>query len=385
MPMSTDTNSRLRKVMMQELTLYASPVSLYSGKARSYLIKAGIPYSEISPGNAHYREQVLPKAGGATMPTIELADGTVVRDGTRIFDHFEAGESQFAPQSPCQSVVSLLFDVIGSEGLLRPAMHYRWNFPDSNDAFLKRHFEMLAPEGIDASQMAEAGMQRMRMAGVAFGTSPENLAGIESFYESLLERLDAHFATSGYLLGGKPSIGDFGLIAPLYAHLGRDPYSLALMQRKAIHVFRWVERMKRPELDIGELKNAIADYRADDEIPETLVSVLQHMATDFVPETGAAAEAINRWLGANSPTAGTPIPRAVSEMAEFEAAGLKLKALAQPYRFFLLKRVQEAVTALDDQAKERVDDLLARCQMADVLTARLDREMGWADNREVWL
>jgi len=282
-------------------------------------------------------------------------------------------------------VVSLLFDVIGSEGLLRPAMHYRWNFPDSNEAFLKRHFEMLAPEGIDASQMAEAGMQRMRMAGMAFGATPENFAGIESLYESLLERLDAHFATSGYLLGGKPSIGDFGLIAPLYAHLGRDPYSLALMQRKAIHVFRWVERMNRPELDIGELKNAVADYRADDEVSDTLVSVLQHMATDFVPETGAAAEAINRWLGANSPAAGTPIPRAVSEMAEFEAAGMKINAIAQPYRLFLLKRVQEAVSALDGQTRERVDDLLARCNMTDVLTAKLDREIGWADNREVWL
>ena len=370
---------------MQELTLYASPVSLYSGKARSYLIKAGIPYRELPPGGAHFREQVLPKAGGATMPTIELADGSVVRDGTRIIDHFEASESRFAPQSPCQSVVSLLFDVIGSEGLLRPAMHYRWNFPDTNDAFLKRHFEMLAPVGIDASPMAEAGMQRMRMAGVAFGASPDNFAGIESLYESFLELLDAHFATSGYLLGGKPSIGDFGLLAPLYAHLGRDPYSLALMQKKALHVFRWVERMNRPELDTGELPNDDGDYRADDEIPETLVSVLKHMATDFVPETLSAAEAINSWLGANSPAAGTPIPRAVSEMAEFEAAGLKVKAIAQPYRFFLLRRVQEAVAALDEQARERVEDLLGRCSMADVLNAELDREIGWTDNREVWL
>lgn len=370
---------------MQEHILYAVPFSLYSGKARSYLIKAGVPFREISPADAHYHEQVLPKAGGQSVPTIELADGTVVRDGTRIIDHFEAGESRFAPQSPCQSVVSLLFDVIGSEGLLRPAMHYRWNFPDANDAFLKRHFETMAPEGFDASQMAEAGMGRMRMAGMAMGATPENLAGIESLYESLLERLDAHFETSGYLLGGKPSIGDFGLIAPLYAHLGRDPYPLALMQKQAIHVFRWVERMNRPNSDIGDLKNAVADYRADDEIPETLVSVLHHMATDFVPETLAAAEAINRWLGANSPTAGTPMPRAVSELAEFEAADLKVKAIAQPYRFFLLNRVQEAAAALGDPERERVDDLLARCHMTDVLTAKLDREIGWADNREVWL
>lgn len=159
---------------MQEHARYAVPFSLYSGKARSYLIKAGIRYRETSPANAHYQERVLPKAGGPSIPAIELADETVVRDGTRIIDHFEAGESRLAPQSPCQSVASLLFDGIGSEGLLRPAMHYRWNFPDANEAFIERHFEMLAPEGLDASQMAEAGMQRMRMAGVAFGAAPGN-------------------------------------------------------------------------------------------------------------------------------------------------------------------------------------------------------------------
>ena len=370
---------------MQEHTLYAVPFSLYSGKARSYLIKAGIPFRELSPAHVHYQEQVLPKAGGKSVPTIELADGAVIRDGTRIIDHFEAAESRFAPKTPCQSVVSLLFDVIGSEGLLRPAMHYRWNFPEDNEAFIKRHFETLAPDGLDASQMAEAGMGQMRMASLAFGASPENQPGIESLYESLLELLDAHFATSGYLLGGKPAIGDFGMIAPLYAHLGRDPYSLALMQKKAIQVFRWVERMNRPGLDIGDLRDAVGDYRADDEIPESLVSVLQHIAKDFVPETLAAASAINQSLAAESPAPGTPMPRGVSQIAQFEAAGMKVNAIAQPYRFFLLKRVQDAVAALDERDRERVDDLLARCHMTDVLTARLDREIGWTDNREVWL
>ncbi|HIG02467.1 MAG TPA: hypothetical protein EYQ66_14355 [Myxococcales bacterium] len=65
--------------------------------------------------------------------------------------------------------------------------------------------------------------------------------------------------------------------------------------------------------------------------------------------------------------------------------GLELKAIAQPYRFFLLKRVQEAVAARDDWARECVDDLLARCNRADVLMARLDRKIGWADNRKVCL
>ncbi len=73
---------------MQEHTLYAVPFSLYSGKARSYLIKAGIPFREMAPSDPHYHERVLPQAGRQSLPTIELAEGTVVRDGTQIIDHF---------------------------------------------------------------------------------------------------------------------------------------------------------------------------------------------------------------------------------------------------------------------------------------------------------
>ena len=47
---------------------------------------------------------------------------------------------------------------------------------------------------------------------------------------------------------------DFGLIAPMYAHLGRDPYPLALMQSRAIHVFRWVERMNRSATSVIPVK-----------------------------------------------------------------------------------------------------------------------------------
>ena len=37
-----------------------------------------------------------------------------------------------------------------------------------------------------------------------------------------------NFDAYPYLLGGKPSIGDFGMIAPLYGHLGRDAKPLAM-------------------------------------------------------------------------------------------------------------------------------------------------------------
>lgn len=45
------------------VTLYGTPLSLYTGHARSYLIKAGINYRETTPTTTHFLKDVVPKAG----------------------------------------------------------------------------------------------------------------------------------------------------------------------------------------------------------------------------------------------------------------------------------------------------------------------------------
>ena len=139
---------------MKKTTLYGSALSLYTGRARSYLIKAGIDYCEVIPNTPYFAKNVLPKAGGRqSIPTIELSDGTVIRDGAAIIDHFEnASQNGFSPTSPKQRILSLLLDVIGAEGLLRPAMHYRWNFAEENLKFLEFHFESMMPDRPDRKE-----------------------------------------------------------------------------------------------------------------------------------------------------------------------------------------------------------------------------------------
>jgi len=46
---------------MQSITLYGVPHSMYTGRARSYLIKAGIPFRERAPSSKHFRKVVVPK------------------------------------------------------------------------------------------------------------------------------------------------------------------------------------------------------------------------------------------------------------------------------------------------------------------------------------
>ena len=147
---------------MSPVILYGSPMSLYTGRARSYLIKAHIDYREEPPISRHYFETVIDMAGGRrSLPTIELPDGTVIRDGVAIVDHFENERGHpFSPSSPKQRIVSRLFDVIGAEGLIRPAMHYRWNFGDQNFDFLRFQFQAIVASNPVAG--AEQIMQYMQ-------------------------------------------------------------------------------------------------------------------------------------------------------------------------------------------------------------------------------
>ncbi len=373
-------------------TLYAIPPSLFAGKARSYLIKNRIAYEEVSPQTKHFEQVVLPKAGGRnSMPTNESEDGVVVRDGAAILDHFEAQNGhRSTPQTPRQRVVSQLIDVIAMEWLMRPTTHYRWNYVEENGDLIPYHFTTMTPVGRDPRRHGELLMKAMTQWTEILGCTPETIPGIERRYEALLPLLSQHFEAMPYLLGGRPCIGDYSLIAPFFGHLGRDPKPLSMMQATAIHLFRWVERMNRPGLAhvdyVEDGEEIFGDsFLPDDQVPQTLIAVLRHLAIDFVPETVASAETINGWLARKTQLeGGTPVKRYVGS-AEFEVEGETLHAVAQPYRHFLLNRVQSTFDALAPEDRRNVEAMLDDCHMTPVLDARLTRGIGRANNLEVWL
>jgi hypothetical protein len=107
-----------------------------------------------------------------------------------------------------------------------------------------------------------------------------------------------------------------------------------------------------------------------------------------VPETRAAADCINHWLAEKPPETGTSAVLRLGDaigMAQFSVQGQSVSALAQAHRFYLLQRVHAVYDALDADGKDNVEKMLAECGMAELLTTRLDRQLGRADNLEVWL
>jgi hypothetical protein len=283
-------------------------------------------------------------------------------------------------------------EFFGGEGLLRPAMHYRWNFDDDNLDFILQQFGLfalpqVAPE--ERGEMALHAAGRMRKAAVMFGVTPETAPQIEAAYEETLAELDAHFTSQPYLLGGAPTIGDYGLFAALFAHLGRDPHPLRMMQEKAQMLFRWTERMRNPSADMVEFLGRDESLLAQDAIPDTLKVLLRRVAADYLPEVEAMIAMSNDWLAEHRPAknemvGGESLGRGIG-MCQFAWRGVDINAVVMPYRIFMLQRIQDAYDKLGAADQKQVDALLAETGLEAMLTARCDRRVERQNHREVWV
>ena len=265
-------------------------------------------------------------------------------------------------------------------------MHYRWNFPEVNDAFIERNFADGLRPGAPADQALEAaqqGMNRMRMAAAAFGVSPETIPLIESAYLELLELLQAHLGRAPYLLGGRPSLADYGLIAPLYAHLSRDPHPSLLMKQRAHRVWRWTERMNARNAEHGGISSGSSDFFGNDDVPDSLKAILRHAAEDLVPETEATARFIDDWLEAHDDIEEGAILERGLGLCRFEFRGRTIHALAQPYRIFLLQRLQDACNAMLADDRRSIEELLREVGLGPLLEIRTRRRVERAHHREV--
>ena len=366
--------------------LFGMPASLYTARARSYLIKQRIAFEEAIPADPAWPE-ITRRIGRWIIPVLQLPDGEIVQDGVAIIDHFEA---QGVPlpadaDTPVHRAIGQLFELFGGEGLLRPAMHYRWNFDADNIDFLRRDFVSSLMPGANAeteTAIFAASSGRMRKAGASFGVGAATAETIEQSYHALLGLLDAHFAIHPYLLGGRPTRGDYGLIAPLHAHLARDPHPSAIMKRGYHRVWRWVERMNVPHAQHDGLAPHGDALIADDGVPPTLLALLRFIAEDFQPELAAHVAFANDWLAARPDLAAgsngldDPGARGIG-MASFDWRGHAIATAVLPYRFWLLERLQHS-------AMPEVTVLFEDVGLGAMLTMRTSRPVQRSGNLEVW-
>lgn len=367
--------------------LYGMSASLFTGKVRAYLLHNGVPFIERGAGHPSFTQEIVPKIGRWIIPVLVTPGGEIIQDGTEIIDRLDAeglSRQPVRPKDPTMRAVSHLFELFGAEGLLRPAMHYRWNFDADNLNFLKVNFSEAFPPGLTPQQqsaMFDQSSGRMRKAGTAFGVSDATATTIEVAYAEFLDLLEAHLSTSYFLLGGYPTLGDYGLMNGLYAHLSRDPKPAAIMKRRAPNVFAWTERMMREPRQEHRLVGAPDGIF--NQVPETLSALMRFVAQDFLPELQAHTHYLERWLSEQVEPTNAPMDRSLG-MVEFEWRGHTIRTAAMPYRNWMIQRLTDSVDASASSDRAQTRDLFAATGLLPLLDLRLSRRVERRDNREVW-
>jgi glutathione S-transferase len=369
-------------------TLWGAAHSLYTGKVRSYLIKKGLAYRELYPSHPDFQARILPVVKAMVVPVLEAPDGPVIQDSDAIIDHLEAlaPGPAMVPDTPVQRAVALLLNAFGSEYLLPLAMHYRWSYLAQQEHFLRAEFGRAIHTGPDRQARLAAGQGFMAYFGgflPSLGVSEATIPAMEQSYLELLDALDAHFQAWPYLLGGRPSIADFGLMGPLYAHLGRDPVPATLMKTRAPNVYRWTERMNLAGVADGEFPDRPARFFDDDAIAPTLETVLALVFAHWTPGLAADAACFNAWAEHQAaPTRG----RSVSHDGErrihptlgpidYPWRGIVMRRDSAPHGLWLFDRATEAARGLEGKARARLDVLIQRVGGGEAMAIRLTRGM----------
>lgn len=374
-------------------TLWGTPHSLYTGKVRSYLIKKQAPFDDVMSSDPRYLNEVVRHVGHAVIPVVETPTGDVIQDTTAIIDDVEAtlAGPVLHPEGGVQGVVAHILDAFGSNYLLPLAMHYRWSYRDRQDLFLRAEFARALPTSIPHEARLDAAARLMaRFAGFLpnLGVAPAVIPAMEASYAELLAVLETHFRAHPYLLGGRPSLADFGMMAPLYAHLARDPVPAFLMRTTAPAVARWTERMNVAAIPDADYPDPGGAYPADDQIPETLEAVLRVAFAHWTPGLAEDAAQFNRWLAGLADSApGTLVShngerRVHPHVGRISYAwrGVTMERGSQPHSLWHFARAQAAAKALDSAAAARLDALLERTGGTAMMAIRTDRAIARENN-----
>ena len=338
---------------LPEATLYAAPISLYSGKARAYLRYKRLPFEEVLPSQRLLNEVIEPRTGVKMIPVLITHDDQAVQDTSLIIDHVEAMAPSWRPVVPegaLQRVAAHLLELYADEWLLMPAMHYRWGYWKTHLGMILREFGELSQPGWPSALYPVAGVPLAlyfglghgRVLGINAATRPE----IERTYEAFLARFETHLERSPYLLGERPTLADFGFMAPLYAHLYRDPVPGQLMRRVAPKVADWVERMNHPEAQtFGALLK-------EDALLPTLSPILRQAVLEQMPVVRDTWRELERWRRDHEGE--TSVPRFVSRH-RFKLGEAESERAAQSYTAWLSQRTFDAVQDLNAEQRARLE------------------------------
>ncbi len=359
-------------------TLYGAPLSLYTGKIRAYLIQKNIPFDEVFSSLRVYKKVIIPATGVRFIPVLQTPEGEFLQDTAVIIDHLEQNFTALPamPKTPTQQLVTRLFEIWADEWMLIPAMHYRWN--KDNFPFIFEEFGKVVLPWAPAFLRAFVGKRlakRFRGFVSVLGITPKTIPAIEQWYEQdVLGHFDKHFSAHDFLLGGSPTLGDYCLMGPLYAHLYRDPVPGALMKSRAPNVAAWVERMNTRQSEYGELVPS-------DTIPDALLPHIERMFNEFWPVLTDTVLSLESWAQSNSDK--KHIPRTIGK-TDFTIGDATDSRAILPFHQWKLQRVIDCYYGFSEKDKSAVDTFLMQVKGFDAMQIEIKKKVTRRNNKLVF-
>lgn len=321
---------------MEPLAVYGVEVSYFTGKLEAYLRYKEIPYERISASPTALRR----RTGVAQIPAVRLADGRWLTDTTPIIAWLESHvpEPPVIPRDPLQAWFSRLLEDYGDEWLWRPAMHYRWDYAADRHLLRRKIADELGggvPLPGFLKRLLISTRQRQYFTR-GDGVTARTWDHVERGYLETLEQLRAILADRPFLLGGVPTLADFGFFGSMFRHFGMDPTPSTIMRETASEVYAWVARVwnARPSRTRGELVAGV---------PADWGPILASIGATHLPQLAANAAA---W-------------KAGRRRFALEVQGVRYENLRTArYRVWCLEQLRAGFEALPEAARAEARALL---------------------------
>lgn len=286
--------------------LYGWLVSPYTAKTRAHLMASRIAYEECTPSVFTLAGKIRKKVGRAIMPTVQTPEGQWLQDSSELFDYFESIHQgpAFVPTTPKQRLLCYLLECFADEWLPMVALHYRWNTPENRTFALSEFSKNGMPYWPSFIRNRVAYSLSSRLTGYLepLGVTKDTLPALEETTKIVIAAVENTLAHHPYLLGTRPSLADFALYGPLWAHLYRDPGSRYLFA-DAPHTVAWFSRLGTSS------SSEQTGYLDEDAIPSSLTPLLKILFDDQWTWIQTLVQAIDTYCAEHPDT--HRVPRAL--------------------------------------------------------------------------
>jgi glutathione S-transferase len=354
------------------LTHYGWPISHFSAKTRSYLTFKGVEFDDCYPTGLRLLFVIQRAVGRVVMPTVRMPNGQWLQDSSAIIDELEARHPTPAihPKGASQQLASYLLEYFADEWMQLTSLHSRWDTP-GNARRAKYDFAHYAfpwlPVWI-AQRFTQPMTEQMLGYQPATGVTDATRPGIDAMLLTLLDAMEQQLGATDYLLGARPSLGDFALYGPLSSHTAHEPDSKHLIAERPA-VGGWLERLSRSVA-------ATREFLPDDHVPEALDPVFRMIFEEQMPWLRTVVTAIDRYVEEH-PDA-LRVPRALG-VAPFEVCGHRGERKIVTFTQWKGQRVRGAYEA----AAGRADPWLARFGEPAALIPEIRHPLTRKDFKEI--